>query len=75
MVTERPKNKPEINSKKLKMLAYSVQRSIETIYLAFMREFLMSTRHNDGRSHRERIFENRALRTIFGPKRNDITGE
>jgi hypothetical protein len=25
--------------------------------------------------HRLRVFENRVLRRIFGPKRNDITGE
>jgi hypothetical protein len=25
--------------------------------------------------HRRRVFENRVLRRIFGPKRNEITGE
>jgi hypothetical protein len=25
--------------------------------------------------HRLRVFENRVLRRIFGPKRNDVTGE
>jgi hypothetical protein len=25
--------------------------------------------------HRLRVFENRVLRTIFGPKRDDITGK
>jgi hypothetical protein len=25
--------------------------------------------------HRLRVFENRVLRTIFGPKRDEVTGE
>jgi hypothetical protein len=25
--------------------------------------------------HRLRVFENRVLRRIFGPKRNEVTGE
>jgi hypothetical protein len=25
--------------------------------------------------HRQRVFENRVLRRIFGPKRDDVTGE
>jgi len=28
-----------------------------------------------GRSRRLRVFENRVLRRIFGPKRDEITGE
>jgi hypothetical protein len=27
------------------------------------------------REHRPRVFENRVLRRIFGPKRNEVTGE
>jgi hypothetical protein len=28
-----------------------------------------------GLSHRLRVFENRVLRRIFGPKRDEVTGE
>jgi hypothetical protein len=28
-----------------------------------------------GRAHRLRVFENRVLREIFGPKRDEVTGE
>jgi hypothetical protein len=30
---------------------------------------------NEGELHRLRVFENRVLRSIFGPKRDEVTGE
>jgi hypothetical protein len=31
--------------------------------------------HVDGRAYRLRVFENRVLRIVFGPKRDEVTGE
>jgi hypothetical protein len=31
--------------------------------------------HIKGRAYRLKVFENRVLRTIFGPKRDEVTGE
>jgi hypothetical protein len=31
--------------------------------------------HIKGREYRLRVFENRVLRRIFGPKRDEVTGE
>jgi hypothetical protein len=30
---------------------------------------------NEGMEHRLRVFESRVLRRIFGPKRDEVTGE
>ena len=41
----------------------------------YSREFLFACFHRLREERRLRVFENRALRRVFGPKRDGVTGE
>jgi hypothetical protein len=51
-------------------MEYSAQQKTEVI----AKHGLMQCRPESGSQYKLRVFENRVLRRIFGPKRNGVTG-
>jgi hypothetical protein len=53
------------------MLKYTKKNIILTVVLCWCETWSVTLREE----HRMNVFENRVLRRIFGPKRDEVTGE